>query len=1023
MKKFFLVLVSAILLNFVGCGSSSEEAKALQQHNLKLVGIPQEIVVNICQDTNSNGSCDEGEFQAKIRVNADDSIAKMWEKVKFEADGRYILENYDPTLNIIMEIDGSKVAKYNNVDLSLTYKPTTRELSVLQAVVDADFLKEEDVSKLKALDNREEIDRVLFNSLTKNQSLLEEQNLTKKTALIINLEEIAKGLIDSNVSKELPEQLEACANNNTCIERLVNNTSDEVEITEEEAVELARSKNVADGYIVKLTEPVVAICSNGKEYNSSLIVGEKGKIDFNAFPVGTECNITVPKGAIIDSNNNGIFDKKDKPLEFEMIGSADDNFITPLTTLLFKKRKNGEDVTQFASMIQNFNPVTAPSRTLTNSGVEKVKLEKLIVLMEILKTSMKNSVDISKLDLSGVVTTGTKDNINNLNIEKLIGNFPEELKNTILEKTGKIKQILNMLKTLDIKKVSINSFVIAVSDGGKGIKNALTSSLYIPLPNGVTILDFVNNSLTLSTNKTPTAKAGADQNVTEGTTITLDGSKSSDSDGNIVSYEWWDRDKELVIEKKSIITLDNLPVGVHNFTLFVKDNNGAVGKDNVVITVNKKEIDNIVKNSKFTKEYLAGKRFYYVPDYGSKILSLAIGLNFDVGIIEFDTNDTRYNIEPINQEGRVVMINTPFTLEEGILYPPLIYSSRTFSKISLLRENVEGKYNEIAFHSSDTNRTERWYFNKSDALDYLGTKRDLRYMGSRTNALIYPNGIERWIYNRTENIEWSIDKLTGDTVNLYVLHDDPTDLYKFSSTSMELLNSKKWYKFKSTLPNKGNYIVNPIDLNGHGDAYVILIVDSDGNWDVSDSSITLMPSSNKEISVKKTGQTKSYDVDGNEVTNKSLKDDGFYQIGVDVNYTRDSEREIVTDHLTGLIWQDDSAVSSVTKQWITQVNYDNEDYNNTIGDTAVTYCRELVLGGYEDWRLPTVVELQNIVNDGTYEPAMDTIFVNVYNSKYWSSTSNHYYHQYAWVVSFTYGYSSHHSKNRSFYVRCVRGGE
>jgi hypothetical protein len=369
------------------------------------------------------------------------------------------------------------------------------------------------------------------------------------------------------------------------------------------------------------------------------------------------------------------------------------------------------------------------------------------------------------------------------------------------------------------------------------------------------------------------------------------------------------------------------------------------------------------------------------------------------------------------------MINTPFTLEEGILYPPLIYASRTFSKISLLRENVEGKYNEIAFHSSDTNRTERWYFNKSDALDYLGTKRDLRYMGSRTNALIYPNGIERWIYNRTENIEWSIDKLTGDTVNLYVLHDDPTDLYKFSSTSMELLNSKNWYEFKSILPNNGNYIVDPIELNGHGDAYVILIVDSDGNWDVSDSSITLMPSSNKEISVKKTGQTKSYDVDGNEVTNKSLKDDGFYQIGVDVNYTRDSEREIVTDHLTGLIWQDDSAVISVQKQWVIQENYDSEDYNNTVGDTATTYCKELVLGGHEDWRLPTRTELQGITDYGHSRPSINPVFVNANSINFWSSTANVSHYGYAWLVYFGDGFQTTNYKSNYYYVRCVRAGQ
>ena len=1021
MKRFFLIFMGVIVFNFTGCGGgSSDEAKELLTHNLKLVGIPQEIVVNICQDDNDNGSCDAGEFQAKVKVSSSDTIAQMWEKVKFDADGRYVLQNYDPTKNIIMEIDGKQHEKYNNVDLALKYKPTTQELSVLQAVVDADFLKEEEVTKLKALNNREEIDRVLFNSLTKNQALLEEQNLSTKTALNINLEEIAKGLIDSNVSDELPTQLQACENNSSCIEDIVNNTSDEVELTKEEAEELAKSKNLADGYIVGLSKAVVAVCSNGKEYKSELKVGAKGKIDFKTFPVGTDCNITVSSGATIDSNNNGELDDKDKQLEFDMIGSSDDIFISPLTTLLFKKRKKGEDVKEFAQMIQNFDPVTAPSRTLTNTGVEKVKIEKLIVLMEVLKTSMKESADISKLDLSQIIVTKKDETIDSLDINRLIKSLPADMKTTISEKAGKIKQIIKMLKDLDSKKVSIDSFVVGVSDGGKGIKNSLTSSLFSPLPEGVSILDFVNNSSNISANSTPTAKAGADKTITEGESITLDGSKSIDSDGDIVYYEWWDRDKEAVIEKKATITLDNLPLGIHNFTLFVKDNKGAVGKDNIVITIVKKDIGSVVENGKFTKEYLSGKRYYYVPEYGSNVLSISIGFNLDVGIIEFDTNDTRYNIEPINEEGRVVVANTPFTLEDGVIHPPLIYASRTFSKISLVRENVEGKYNEIEFESSDTNRTERWYFRKSDALDYLGTKRDLRYMGSTTDALIYPNGTERWIYNANENIKWSIDKLTGDTVNLYVLHDDPSDLYKFSSTAIELLNSKTWYKFKSTLPNKGNYIVDPIELNGHGDAYVILIVDSDGNWDVSDSSVTLMPSSNKESSVKKTGQTKSYNNNGDEITNGSQKDDGFYQKGVEPSYSRDDEKEIVTDNLTNLMWQDDSAVESIKKQWTTQENYDAKDYNNTIGDTATTYCNELNLGGYEDWRLPTRQELQGIVDYGRNKPAMSPVFVIDNSQYYWSSTTDKDRDLLACFVGFESGFQNSHIKTMDYYVRCVR---
>ncbi len=131
--------------------------------------------------------------------------------------------------------------------------------------------------------------------------------------------------------------------------------------------------------------------------------------------------------------------------------------------------------------------------------------------------------------------------------------------------------------------------------------------------------------------------------------------------------------------------------------------------------------------------------------------------------------------------------------------------------------------------------------------------------------------------------------------------------------------------------------------------------------------------------VLKTGQTKSYDKDGNEVTDGSIKDDGFYQKGTARAYTR--ANDIVTDNVTHLMWQDDNEANTIQKQWLTDENYNtcSNDTNSsactdTSGDTAVTYCENLNLRGYTDWRLPTVEELVSITDNGRSAPAIDPIF-------------------------------------------------
>jgi hypothetical protein len=88
-------------------------------------------------------------------------------------------------------------------------------------------------------------------------------------------------------------------------------------------------------------------------------------------------------------------------------------------------------------------------------------------------------------------------------------------------------------------------------------------------------------------NLPPVANAGADQMVEcishSGTPVMLDGSASSDPNGDTLTYEWRNAAGNVVGTTAKVNLA--LPLGVHNFTLTVKDGNGGTASDNVLITV------------------------------------------------------------------------------------------------------------------------------------------------------------------------------------------------------------------------------------------------------------------------------------------------------------------------------------------------------------------------------------------------------------------------------------------------------
>jgi hypothetical protein len=110
----------------------------------------------------------------------------------------------------------------------------------------------------------------------------------------------------------------------------------------------------------------------------------------------------------------------------------------------------------------------------------------------------------------------------------------------------------------------------------------------------------------------------------------------------------------------------------------------------------------------------------------------------------------------------------------------------------------------------------------------------------------------------------------------------------------------------------------------------------------------------------KTRQTICFDNEGNILTDLQSGDDyygqdGDYQKGQAMSYT-DNGDGTVTDNVTGLVWGQNQSDSGMT--W----------------DEAQKYCENLTLGGYDDWRLPSLKELWSIRDFSTGWPYVDTVY-------------------------------------------------
>lgn len=112
----------------------------------------------------------------------------------------------------------------------------------------------------------------------------------------------------------------------------------------------------------------------------------------------------------------------------------------------------------------------------------------------------------------------------------------------------------------------------------------------------------------------------------------------------------------------------------------------------------------------------------------------------------------------------------------------------------------------------------------------------------------------------------------------------------------------------------------------------------------------------------------------------------------------------IHDNFTGLTWQKNPSGDTMT--W----------------EEALTYARNLTLGGKSDWRVPNIREIQSLNNPKLIKPSFEKAYFSINIGNYWSSTTMINNSKSAWDINTEFGIVSYNTKTKKEYCLCVRGG-
>lgn len=142
-----------------------------------------------------------------------------------------------------------------------------------------------------------------------------------------------------------------------------------------------------------------------------------------------------------------------------------------------------------------------------------------------------------------------------------------------------------------------------------------------------------------------------------------------------------------------------------------------------------------------------------------------------------------------------------------------------------------------------------------------------------------------------------------------------------------------------------------------------------------------------EITLFQTGQQHCYDEKGKMIPCHGTGQDGALRSGLSwINPRFIESDDTVLDRLTELIWIKNANLTVHAIDW----------------ETAFDVVKGMNRGkkyGYNDWRIPNILELESLTDMGHHSPALPagSPFEGV-QEYYWASTTSKYDNRYAWVL-------------------------